>query len=176
MARRANLIKAVRPRGKGISIRGALILYKAFVRPVIEYACAAITPRAEGTLQDIASTERHLLRYIADVSPSFPSNEIHSLVGMEPILHRMTRLRAAAINRLGISLPDAFSKIMAPLSLPLTRKPKLKNPTPARVAASTHPSFYINALPHPPIRTFSTPFVAPTNTRSPSLATAKESM
>lgn len=138
--RRCNLLKMMRAGGRGMSTEATTFTYKTFVRPVAKYACLAVLPRGLFTKQ-LACLERNALRAIHLLPNIHPSKDVYTISGIEPLLHRLTRLRCNAFRRIHLHNPALADTILSPLSRPLTRKPRVKHISAGRVMQRTYDTF-----------------------------------
>jgi hypothetical protein len=124
-SRRSNLIRAVRAGGRGVSAKCGLLLYKSFVRPVMEYAALAILPFGK-TLKTHASLERRILRQICGLQYDTGSKEVYAISNIEPILHRLCRLRCSAAKRIADFNEELLGDILQTAVGPIPKANKRK--------------------------------------------------
>jgi hypothetical protein len=124
-SRRSNLIRAVRARGRGVSAKCGLLLYKSFVRPVMEYAALAILPFGK-TLKTHATLERRILRQICGLRYDSGCKEVYALTNIEPILHRLCRLRCRAARRIADNNEELLGDILRTAEGPIPKANKKK--------------------------------------------------
>jgi hypothetical protein len=129
--RRMNLLVLIRGKFQGCSFKTLLYTYKAFIRPVFDFAAGALAPVLKSHIQRYASLERRILRRIGRLRPCTKNEEVFTLLNVKsvPITLRLNDLH---INYIQSLLPsnkdDVLDAMSTDLSYPL--KPKFKYPLP----------------------------------------------
>ncbi|XP_071449447.1 uncharacterized protein [Hetaerina americana] len=140
-SRRANLLRAVRANGHGVSEGCGVLLYKAFVRPVMEYAALAVLP-LRNNLERFASFERRVLRRLLLLPNDAPREYIYDRADIEPILHRLCRARCRTAARWAEYNEDLLTTILDNMGSLLRRRPVVKLQSPARIITTLFPTYY----------------------------------
>ena len=122
---RMNLLVRLRGRLKGCDFCTLRFTYKAFIRPLFEYAAPALYPVLGSASNGYMSLERRILRRIARLHPWTENDLVYSTTGMEKLDIRLARLCETYGQRLRINeREDLINLLSTPRAPP--RKPKYK--------------------------------------------------
>jgi Reverse transcriptase (RNA-dependent DNA polymerase)/Endonuclease-reverse transcriptase len=112
---RFNLLVMLRGRLAGCSFATLRHTYKAFIRPLFEYAAPALVPILGSSLPRYLSLERRILRRVAGLHPRTRNEDVYEHTGVEHLGERLRNLSAAYVRRVfDAERPDLCALLSAP--------------------------------------------------------------